>query len=171
MIFRLFLVAQIILICEPAFAKPITLVEFRDEFVKREFDSVKIGFVNTVPTLAASIDKQGFDAVLLECADSDGTCQAARFTTCRDLPGYSRLETLELANRMNISENTGATYAKPASASAGICVRLHTTFRGKDNFGLRHIYTWQQAVEDFTKSVDQDMRSRVSNDLKSLVER
>ncbi|CAN0525691.1 unnamed protein product, partial [Scytosiphon promiscuus] len=55
MMFRLLLLAQIFLFCEPAFAKPITLIEFRNEFLIREFQSVKIGYIDTHPTMSAAM--------------------------------------------------------------------------------------------------------------------
>ncbi|MEP0316357.1 hypothetical protein [Hyphomonas sp.] len=170
MMFRLLLLAQIFLFCEPAFAKPITLIEFRDEFLIREFQSVKIGYIDTHPTMSAAVDKQGFEAVLRECSQIDGTCQAARFTACRDLPGYSRLETLELANQMNEGFNPGTAYAKKGRSPSGICVRFHVSFRGEDDFGLRQIFEWQQALEDFIASVDSDLTSRIAADVRALVQ-
>lgn len=167
---RLLLLAQIFLICEPAFAKPITLVEFRNEFLLREFNSVKIGYIDTHPTMSAAVDGQGFDAVLRECSPIEGTCQAARFTACRELPDYSRSEALELANDMNVGFNRGTAYAKSGTAASSVCVRLQVTFRDDDNFGIRQIYEWQRALEEFTTSVDQDLNARLAADVRALLE-
>ena len=168
--FRVLLLAHIFLICEPAFAKPLTLVEFRDEFLKREFKSIKIAYIDTHPTMSAATEDQGFEAVLRECSDVEGTCEAARFTACRDLPGYSRIEALELTNRMNAGFDPGTAYAKDTTSPTGICVRYHITFRGDDAFGLPHIFDWQLVLEAFTQSVDSDLNSRIAADLRTLVQ-
>lgn len=169
MMFRLLLLAQILLLCEPAFAKPISLVEFRDEFASREFRSIRIAYVETHPTMMAAIGDQGFEAVMRECSDIDGTCQAARFTACRELSQYSRLEVLDLANRMNAGFDTGTSYAKEGHNPA-ICVRLHVSFRGEDDFGLSQIFEWQQALEEFNESVDADIDSRIAAEMRTLVQ-
>jgi len=47
---------------------------------------------------------------------------------------------------------------------------LHVSFRGEDDFGLRQIFEWQQALEEFNESVDADIDSRIAAEMRTLVQ-
>ncbi|MEO1966502.1 hypothetical protein, partial [Hyphomonas sp.] len=82
-------------------AEPITIIELRDEFAKRDAEALDIAYLDGHPVMTGEMLGQSFDAILRDCEGPQKACEAIRYVSCRQMPGFSRIEALEIANAHN----------------------------------------------------------------------
>ena len=137
-----------------AFAEPITIVQLRDEFAKRDAEALDIAYLDGHPVMTGEMLGQSFDAILRDCEGPQKACEAIRYVSCREMPGFSRIEALEVANTHNAGFKNATAYAEEKWFGQVVCIRLQQEFRGETTFGLRQIFEWQIELEDFLQEMD-----------------
>lgn len=137
-----------------AVAEPITIIQLRDEFAKRDAEALDIAYLDGHPVMTGEMLGQSFDAILRECEGPQKTCEAIRYVSCREMPGFSRIEALEIANTHNAGYKNATAYAEEKWFGQVVCIRLQQEFRDEAQFGLRQIFEWQIELEDFLQEMD-----------------
>ena len=135
-------------------AEPITITQLRDEFAKRGTDALDVAYFDGHPVMTGEMLGQTFDAILRECEGPQKACQAVRYVSCREMPDFSRIETLEIANTHNSGYGKATAYAEEKWFGQVICIRLQQEFPGQEEFGLNQIFEWQIELEDFLQEMD-----------------
>jgi len=137
-----------------AFAEPITIIELRDEFAKRDAEALDIAYLDGHPVMTGEMLGQSFDAILRDCEGPQKACEAIRYVSCREMPGFSRIEALEVANAHNAGYKDAAAYAEEKWFGQVVCIRLQQDFRDDVQFGFPQIFEWQMELEDFLQEMD-----------------
>ena len=137
-----------------AIAEPITIIELRDEFAKRDAEALDIAYLDGHPVMTGEMLGQSFDAILRDCEGPQKACEAIRYVSCREMPGFSRIEALEIANAHNAGYKNATAYAEEKWFGQVVCIRLQQDFRDDVTFGLRQIFEWQIELEDFLQEMD-----------------
>lgn len=163
---RLSILAISLLVAAPvASADPITLTQLRNEFAMRSIDVPQVAYLDGHPVLSGEMLGQEFEAVLYECEGPEKACEAIRYNSCYEMPDFSRIEVLEVANTYNQSYKRGTAYAEEKWFGQVVCVKLQQEFRNTEEFGLKQIFEWQIELEDFI----QEMEDAVSGKLAANV--
>lgn len=137
-----------------AFAEPITIIQLRDEFAKRDAEALDIAYLDGHPVMTGEMLGQSFDAILRDCEGPQRACEAIRYVSCREMPGFSRIEALETANAHNSGYKNAIAYAEEKWFGQVVCIRLQQDFRDDVQFGFRQIFEWQIELEDFLQEMD-----------------
>ena len=137
-----------------AIAEPITIIELRNEFAKRDAEALDIAYLDGHPVMTGEMLGQSFDAILRDCEGPQKACEAIRYVSCREMPGFSRIEALEIANAHNAGYKNAAAYVEEKWFGQVVCVRLQQEFRDDVRFGFRQIFEWQTELEDFLQEMD-----------------
>lgn len=151
----LFLLFLSLLVATPAaLAKPVTLTEARKEFAMRGTDVPQVAYLDGHPVLSGEMLGQGFEAVLYECEGAEKACEAIRYTSCHEMPDFSRIEALEVANTYNQTYKRGTAYAEEKWFGQVVCMKLQQRLGQDDVFGLNQIFEWQVELEDFLQAME-----------------
>jgi hypothetical protein len=145
-----------------AFAEPITIVQLRDEFAKRDAEALDIAYLDGHPVMTGEMLGQSFDAILRDCEGPQKACEAIRYVSCREMPGFSRIEALEVANAHNAGHKKATAYAEEKWFGQVVCIRLQQEFRDEMKFGLSQIFEWQIELEDFLQEMDDAQSDRLA---------
>ena len=137
-----------------ALAKPITLLELREAFTSRGINVPQVAYLDGHPVMSGYMLGQNFEAILSDCAGEEKACESVRFVSCREMPGQSRIEALEIANTYNTGYKDGAAYADEKWFGQVVCLKMTRTFRDEEEFGLDQIFDWQITLEDFLQDMD-----------------
>ena len=137
-----------------ALAKPISLIQLRDEFARRGTEALQMAYLDGHPVLNGEMLGQSFEAVLRDCEGPEKACEAIRYVTCREMPDFSRIEALEVANTYNQGFKSGTAYAEEKWMGQVVCIKLQQEFHGTEGFGLKQIFEWQITLEDFLQGMD-----------------
>jgi hypothetical protein len=153
------------LLVPQALAEPITLVQLRDEFAKRDAEALDIAYLDGHPVMTGEMLGQSFDAILRDCEGPQKACEAIRYVSCREMPGFSRIEALEIANAHNAGYKNATAYAEEKWFGQVVCIRLQQEFRDETKFGLRQIFEWQIELEDFLQEMDDAQTDKLAENV------
>ena len=137
-----------------AHAEPVTLVQLREAFADHGADALTMGEKDSQPLLSGEMLSQPFEATLTACEGPEPACGIVHYQACRDLPDYSRIEALEVANAWNQEDHTSVLTAEEEWFGQALCVRLLQDLRNDGAFGARQVSDWQIELEDFLQTVD-----------------
>lgn len=142
-------------ISSPASADPFRIQDVTQELENAGVEQISQAILYGQPMISGRIKRFGFNAGLRECSrlngDEDLYCMEAAFKACvRILPGYERIELLELSNRYNQSRRTGyLVLDENPNMGTLLCVHTLNDFRDENIFSYDEVVLWEQAVEDF----------------------
>ena len=165
---RLAVLAFALLVGVPApfaLARPITLMQLKGELASRDVDSLKVAYLDGHPVLSGEMLDQGFEATLRDCTGPEKACEAIRFVSCYEMPEHSRIEALEVANAYNMDVKSGVAYAEEQWFGQTVCLKLLQSFRGDEAFGLKQVFEWQMALEDFVQGMEDARTSRLATNV------
>jgi len=145
-----------------ALARPITLMQLRDEFAKHNTDGLQVAYLDGHPVLNGEMLGQSFEAILRDCEEPQKACEAIRYVTCRELPDFSRIEALEVANNYNAGYKNATAYAEEKWFGQVVCIRLQQEFRDPQEYGFKQIFEWQIELEDFLQDMDEALTHKLA---------
>ena len=146
-------------------AQPITLMQLRDEFARRGTEALQVAYLDGHPVLNGEMLGQSFEAILRDCEGPEKACEAIRYVTCREMPDFSRIEALEVANAYNAGYKNATAYAEEKWFGQVVCIRLQQEFRGIEPYGLKQIFEWQIELEDFLQDMDDAMTDKLASNV------